>query len=207
MLRLYGTPNSTNVERVRLALAHKGLEVHHVDVPEDDRTDVIAVSGQDLVPVLVTNDEDEVVFDSLVILAWLEDKFPDPPLFPRDDPRRTEVRLFLEWFDRVWKLPPNGIAAELARSTPDAIRVEGLARRMSDCLVLFERLLTGRDHLMGDELTAADLAAFPFLKYGAGRAADDDGLFHRVLEEHGRLGDEHPRLRDWVARMDALPRA
>lgn len=207
VLRLYGTPFSTNVERVRLALAHKGLAVEHVEVPADDRSDVIAVSGQHLVPVLATERDEEVIFDSLVILAWLEDRHPDPPLFPREDPRRTEVRLFLEWFDRVWKLPPNAITAELEQLAPDAIRVEGFARRMRDCLMLFERLLQGRPYLMGDELTAADIAAFPFLKFAAGRDPGDDELFHRVLQEHQRLGSEHQNLRAWLERMETLPRA
>ena len=44
------------------------------------------------------------------------------------------------------------------------------------------------------------------MKYAARRDPDDDELFHRVLEQHQRLGDEHPRLADWIARVDALPR-
>ena len=53
MLRVYRIPYSTNVERVALALAHKGVEVDWVDVDPDDRTPVLAVSGQALVTVLV----------------------------------------------------------------------------------------------------------------------------------------------------------
>jgi glutathione S-transferase len=72
-------------------------------------------------------------------------------------------------------------------------------------LDLFERLLDGRDHLFGD-FSAADCAAFPFLKYGLGREPGDDELFHRVLEHFGRLDGDHPSLA-WIRRVDAQPRA
>ena len=53
MIELYRIPFSTNVERVALALAHKGLEAESIWVDPADRTIVSEVSGQDLVPVLV----------------------------------------------------------------------------------------------------------------------------------------------------------
>ena len=75
-------------------------------------------------------------------------------------------------------------------------------------LDLFERMLDGRDYLMGDEVSAADFAAFPFLKYAPDpELPDDDELFHRVLDDHQQLGDDHPRLTAWIERIDALPRA
>ena len=55
-LTLYRIPFSTNVERVALALAHKGVDVDWVDVDPDDRSPVVAISGQELVPVLVDGD-------------------------------------------------------------------------------------------------------------------------------------------------------
>src|SRR3954452_25195781 len=78
MLRLYRARFSTNVERVALALAHKGLEAESVVITYDDRSPVVEVSGQGLVPVLV--DGDEVIPDSVRILRHLEASWPDPPL-------------------------------------------------------------------------------------------------------------------------------
>jgi len=52
MLRLYRAPFSTNVERVALALAHKGLEVESMFISYEDRSLVEEVSGQGLVPVI-----------------------------------------------------------------------------------------------------------------------------------------------------------
>ena len=74
MLRLYRFRYSTNVERVALALAYKGLEVESVHVDPADRSTVRAVSGQDLVPVLV--DGDTVIADSTRILHHLEGAAP-----------------------------------------------------------------------------------------------------------------------------------
>lgn len=99
-LRLYRIPFSTNVERVALALAHKGLEVDSVVVESADRSEVVRVSGQELVPVLV--DGETVVSDSTAILEHLEERFPDQPLYPTDPARRAELRLFIDWFNRVW---------------------------------------------------------------------------------------------------------
>jgi glutathione S-transferase len=96
LIRLYRAPWSTNVERVALALAHKGLEVESVVIDYSDRSPVERVSGQPLVPVI--DADGEVVADSSRILRWLEERHPDPPLFPADPARRAEMGVFIEWF-------------------------------------------------------------------------------------------------------------
>ena len=204
MLLLYRARFSTNVERVALALAHKGLEVESVEITYEDRSPVLEVSGQPLVPVLV--DGDEVVPDSVRILHHLEARHPEPPLFPRDPARRAELDVFLQWFNEVWKVAPNAIEDELEGERPDRERVAALAARMRASLDLFEELLAGRDHLFGD-FSAADCAAFPFLKYAQLRDPADDELFHLVLEDHLRLDGGHPRLSAWIDRVNERPRA
>jgi glutathione S-transferase len=205
MLRLFRAPFSTNVERVALALAHKGLEAESVVISYEDRSPVVEVSGQGLVPVLV--DGDVVVPDSVAILRYVEEKWPDPPLFPSDPARRAELDVFLDWFHEVWKVAPNTIEEELERHDPDHARVKELAARMHDSLDLFDRLLDGRDHLFGDDLSAADCAVFPFLKYAKLRDPADDELFHRVLEDNLQLGGGYPRLSAWIDRVNERPRA
>ena len=205
MLRLFRAPFSTNVERVTLALAHKGLEVESVVISYEDRSPVIEVSGQGLVPVLV--DDDVVVPDSVAILRYVEEKWPDPPLFPRDPARRAELDVFLDWFNEVWKVAPNTIEEELEGDDPDQDRVRELGARMHDSLELFERLLDGRDHLFGDDLSAADCAAFPFLKYAKLRDPEDDELFHRILENNLQLGGAYSRVSAWIDRVNERPRA
>jgi glutathione S-transferase len=156
------------------------------------------------VPVLVAGDE--IVSDSPVIIDWLERRYPEPPLYPSDRARRAEVQLFVDWFNGIWKRPPNLIAAEEEKAQPDAARIAELARRIGESVAVFENLLDGRDYLFG-EFGVADVVAFPFLKYPAlGLPLGDDERFHAILVEHQPLAADSP-LRPWVERVDAHPRS
>jgi glutathione S-transferase len=151
-------------------------------------------------------DSGQVVYDSPRILRYLEDRHPDPALFPPEGAQRAEVDLFIEWFDRVWKLAPNQIADELERSAPNEARVADLAAELDRHLDLFDGLLTDRQYMLRDALSAADFIAFPFLKYARGREPEDDELFHRLLDEHQGI-DGRAHLAAWIERIDGLPRA
>jgi len=198
MLRLYRFAYSTNVERVALALAYKGLEAESVAIDPADRSPLRELSGQDLVPVLV--DGDEVITDSTRILHHLERRFPDPPLFPAEPAARAEVEVFLDWFNRAWKREPNLIAEAIERDGGGGEDVARWSARLQRRLELFEDLLTGRDYLFG-AFGASDCAAWPFLRYAVGIEPDDDELFHRVLHERMTLDERHPNLRAWIARV------
>lgn len=191
-LTVHRIPYSTNVERVALAAAHKGIAVDWVDHDPGDRSAIRALSGQDFVP--VAEIEGRVIADSPMILRELERLVPEPPLWPADPARRAEADVFVDWFNLVWKVAPNRMA-------------EGDAEVLRGSLERFEALLTGRDFLLGDAFGIADVIAFPFLKYAAGISADDPDRFHHVLAEHLALGPGHPRLRGWIGRCDGLPRA
>ena len=203
MIRLFRADWSTNCERVALALARKGLEVESVVIEYSDRSAVVGVSGQGLVPVIV--DGGEVVFDSTRIIRHLEERYPDPPLFPAEPARRAETGVFIEWFNEIWKPVANEMEAELERSDPDGERVDALAAALARHLDLFERLLSDRPYLLGEDVLAADFIPFPFLKYAAGRDPADTELFHRLLDEHQSI-DGRPNLAAWIERIDALPR-
>ena len=108
-MRVLRIPFSTNVERVALAAAHKGVPIDWVDVAPDDRSPVVELSGQPLVPVLDAGDG-EVVVDSMAIVARLEELAPEPALWPAAAARRAEVDVFVDWFKLGWKGPPNRLA-------------------------------------------------------------------------------------------------
>lgn len=208
MIRLYRFDYSTNVERVALALAHKKLACESVRIDPRNRAPVRAVSGQDLVPVIVDHDHgDKVVFDSMVIVRYLEETYPQEPLYPSDPARRAEMDVFIEWFNRVWKRPPNLIYDELQKSAPDAAKMDAWGAEMLGWLSVFENMLAGRDYLMGGAFQAADCCAFPFLKYALTIEPADDHLFHKILVERMPLGGKYPRLTAWIRRVDQRPRA
>ena len=194
-MRVYRVPFSTNVERVALGLAYKGLVVEWVDVPTGDRSEVVRVSGQELVPVL--DDDGRVVTDSEAILRYLEGRNPEPPLWPRKPARRAEADVFVDWFNRLWKRAPNLIAAGHDPSK--------YGPRITAALDLFESLLDGRDYLLG-KFGIADVIAFPFVKYAADANAEDDEPFHQILRGWQPIAGR-PRVEAWIGRVDEMPRA
>jgi glutathione S-transferase len=201
-LTLYRARFSTNVERVALTLALKGLSAESVWISYDDRSTVERVSGQPLVPVL--DYDGEILTESMDIVRELDRRHPEPPLYPADP---QEVLSFVGWFNSTWKGPPNQIEEELGKAEPDEALIPELERSMIESLDRFEGMLAGSDYLFGDTLTAADICAFPFLKFAAIHDPEDDELFHLILRDRQRDGRERPRLAQWITRMNALPRA
>ena len=155
---------------------------------------------------VVELDDGAVVCDSMQIVKVLEERFPAAPLYPADFAGRARTMRFIDWFNGVWKVAPNAIEVEISSPQPDVARIDVLAEAMAGALVVFERMLDGRAYLLGDEFSAADCAAYPFLKYAAWRDPADDELFHRVLDSYQQLGDDHPRLKGWIERVDERPR-
>jgi glutathione S-transferase len=192
VIQLYRAPWSTNVQRVTMALAHKGLGHDDVVISYDDRAPVIEVSAQPLVPVLVV--DGEVIADSMTIVARLEELAPDPPLYPSAPADRALLDVFVDWFNRVWKVEPNEIEA----GGPVAELAATMARRLD----MFEAMLADRDFLFRT-FSAADCCAYPFLKYAAGRAPADDEPFHQILDRHQSIAGR-PRLAAWIERVSAL---
>jgi glutathione S-transferase len=136
----------------------------------------------------------EVIADSMTIVARLEELAPDPPLYPSAPADRALLDVFVDWFNRVWKVEPNEIEA----GGP----VDELAATMARRLDMFEAMLADRDFLFRT-FSAADCCAYPFLKYAAGRAPADDEPFHQILDRHQSVAGR-PRLAAWIERVSAL---
>lgn len=202
-MRLHAIPFSTNVDRVALALARKGVAYERVDHAPADRAAIRALSGQDLVPVLEL-DDGRTLTESMDIVAWVDATWPQPPLYPTTAAARREVDGFVAFFDRVWKVAPNAIDAERRSAAPDLERLAAWGEQLRAWRHGFEALLAGRDFLLGDELGAADICAYPFLRFATSADPDDDDRFHGVLVEHLALDGAFPRLAGWIARMDSL---
>ena len=208
-MRLHAIPHSTNVARVALALGLKGIPLEAtVQHDPGDRAAVQRLSGQPLVPVLETGDG-QVLTDSMAIVAWIDATWPQPhPLYPADPAARREVEGFVTFFNHVWKVPPNAIEAEQSRPAPDRDRIAAWAAQLHGWQHGFDALLHGRPYLFGDAPGAADVCAYPFLRFATSSDPDDDDLFHGVLLEQLALRPgEHRRLAAWIDRMAELPRA
>lgn len=201
MIRVHRIPFSTNVERVALAAGHKEVEVKWVDHDPGERAAIEALSGQPLVP--VAEFDADVVRGSMRIVERLEAEHPEPPLYPADRGAAARTGIFISWFDRVWKGPPN--ALDVDGAPPDAGALRARAELWTGWIAAL--LGDGRPFLNGAKLGAADVCAFPFLKYVAvDPEPGDDERFHAILVELLRL-DPDAALERWARRVDALPRA
>jgi glutathione S-transferase len=204
VIQIYRAPWSTNCERVTLALGQKGLEAESIWIDYSDRSLVEEVSGQPLVPVV--DFDGEIVHDSTRILVRLEELYPEPSLYPDDPARHAEMDIFIEWFNDVWKRPPNEIERILGLPETDTHQIDELSELMNHWLDFFESLLDDRDYLFGENLSAADCIAYPFLKYADSRDPEDDELFHRILNEHQSVA-RRPNLSAWIERVARQPQA
>lgn len=98
-MRLHGYFRSSAAWRVRIALGLKGLGAehvsHHLRKGEQTAPDYLALNPQGLVPALVT-DDGHVLTQSLAIIEWLDETYPQPRLLPEDRLARARVRAFAQ---------------------------------------------------------------------------------------------------------------
>jgi maleylpyruvate isomerase len=97
-MKLHGYFRSSASYRVRIALNLKGLGAehlpHHLRKGEQRDPSYLAINPQGLVPTL--QQEDAVITQSLAIIEWLDETYPQPPLLPKDPLRRAHVRAFAQ---------------------------------------------------------------------------------------------------------------
>jgi glutathione S-transferase len=197
-VRLYSGPVSLFTAKVRIALAEKGAACERVEVGwslahryEPHHPDVVALNPKRQVPVLV--DGDVVVYDSTQILEYLEERLPEPPLYPQDRAgrarcRRLEAAADEQVFPAVWELIDAGLSAAAGRD--EARLARGRAALAAQHAVL-DAELGGREWLCGGQFTVADIATVVFVNAGAALG--------------GPPAAEHERLHAWLARAAARP--
>jgi len=164
-MKLYSGPLSLFSAKARIALAEKGLghELIQVGWSRENRylphhPEVVRLNPKRQVPVLV--DGDDVVYDSTLIAEYLEEKYPDPPLFPasieeRVRCRRQEAAVDEIWFPHIWDL-----IEAVFYPTDDPDVAERAAAAQSELGRLYEDLdrdLAGREFYC-DRFSVADIA-------------------------------------------------
>ncbi len=162
----------TDIEshRVRIVLAEKGInvELHYVDadnLPED----LIDVNPYNTVPTLI--DRDLVLFTAPVIMEYLDERFPHPPLMPVDPVSRARCRLMLYRIQRDWYNLVDRVAAG-----DDKAKTE-----LRDGLTLVAPVFQQKPFFMSDEITLMDCTLAPLLwrlsSYGIELPVQAKGVF------------------------------
>mgnify|MGYP000906990729 CR=1 FL=1 len=197
-MQLYAGPLSLFSGKVRIALAEKGIPYEHVVVPfgrasgySPKHPRVLAVNPKAQVPVLV--DGDLEIYDSTVILEYLEDRYPDPPLYPRSPGARARCRQAEAASDEILFPHVLTLIREVFYASPGAGDEVAIAAAREAIAAIASRLdgeLGSRDYVCG-EFTVADIAYFLTFGFAAGLGAEPD----RRLQH----------LAAWTARLAARP--
>ncbi|MCU0760494.1 MAG: glutathione S-transferase N-terminal domain-containing protein [Steroidobacteraceae bacterium] len=100
-MTLFSAPHDAWSHRTRIVLAEKGVPIEVIDVePGRLPEDLLDLNPYHSVPTLV--DRDLVLYDSRVIMEYLDERFPHPPLMPVDPVSRAQSRLMLHRLERDW---------------------------------------------------------------------------------------------------------
>jgi glutathione S-transferase len=186
-MRLYDLDHSPFAARVRMALYAKGLTTAVAPPPGGARSaEYRAINPLGLVPALML-DDGTLIPESEVIVEYLEDRFPAPPLRPAAPEPRARARLLARLADEHLA-PPLKQLFEIAKAGggPDSAAAPRAA--VDRALAHIERNLAGGSHALGDALTTADCALVPLLFFVARSAR-----MHAALFAGGPFA-RHPRL-------------
>ncbi len=154
---IHGFETSNNF-KVRIALGFKSIPYTFQTIDRADRTEIHRISGQYLTPVMVHGDR--VLFDSAAILRYLEANFPGPPLFGTSMAEQWAIE-DLEMFARHTLAGPmvEIVHHRVSGGTVDDAMQERLAVAFGEAAGTLVRRLAGREWLVGESMTAADVTA------------------------------------------------
>ena len=186
-MKLHGYFRSSASYRVRIALNLKGLGAehlpHHLRKGEQRDPAYLAINPQGLVPTL--QDGSTTITQSLAIIEWLEETYPEPPLLPKDPLRRAKVRAFaMALACDIHPVQNLKVLARLRELGLPEQQVTGWAAWVNrEGLAACEALIEGEagPYCFGDAPTMADLCLVPQLS-NARRFGVDLDAFPRLLK-------------------------
>ncbi|MBB70977.1 MAG: stringent starvation protein A [Legionellales bacterium] len=156
VMTLFSDPMDVYCHQVRIVLAEKGVNVEVFDVlPEDKPEDLIDLNPYNSVPTLV--DRDLVIYQASIIMEYLDERFPHPPLMPvypvaRAEHRRTMYRVENDLYGLVNTIQ-NGTdkKADIAR------------KQLEDSLITLAPVFDHNPYFLSEEFTLVDCCLAPLL--------------------------------------------
>lgn len=174
-LKLYHYWRSSSAWRVRWALAHKGIECEMQAVNllngENESAEHLARNPLGFVPVLEflgeTNPKKRYLSESVAIIEWLDENFPNAPLYPKDSYLRARTRALIEVINAGTQ-PLQNIPAQTYYAPTDSPEDTEKKKKwtqhwIQNGLAAYDKLCaeTCGTFSMGNELTAADIFLVP----------------------------------------------
>lgn len=201
-MKLIGTLTSPYTRKARIVLAEKKIDYEFViDSPNAENTSVPTYNPLARVPVLVL-DDDTAIFDSPVIVEYLDNLSPNNKLYPQPNRERIEVKRWEALSDGLMDaavgIRMESLRAEAQRSTA---WIEREHKVIDDALAMMERELGDRHWCMGTPFTFADVAVGCALGYLDFRFPDIDWR-----ARHANLERLQEKLMQRPSFIDTAPR-
>ncbi|KQM31236.1 glutathione S-transferase family protein [Sphingomonas sp. Leaf10] len=189
-MKIYGSTISPFVRKAVVFAEEKGLAVELIPTAPGDTTPAFrAISPFGQIPAMV--DDDFALADSSAIIAYLEAKHPDPVLIPADAQARGRTIWFDELADTVIfatgrTMLFNRVVGPLFRGVPgDAAAADAAERDQWPAILAYlEQAVTGRDFLVGDGFTLADIAVTSALASSLHATAPIEAAGHPELARY-----------------------
>jgi glutathione S-transferase len=195
-ITLYHDVPSTNSDRVKIALAEKGLAWEGVRISlakrEQKNPEFLKLNPYGKIPVLV--EDGKVLFESCIINEYLDEKYPNPSLMPKDFWARGRARILVDYAINYLHEPYWALRGEnMMKKTPAERDQKIIAEKRAELLQKLQYLeleLADKPYMLG-EFSLVDIDIFP--------------RFPR-METFGVMPSPSlPRLNAWYERMKQRP--
>lgn len=156
-MTFYSDPASQYSHRVRIVLAEKGVAVDIKDVDPDEMPPEIAdINPYNSLPTLV--DRDLTLFEHYVMMEYLDERFPHPPLLPVYPVARAESRQYMARIQRDWCDKVDVIVAAKSKDSVTKARKE-----LRESLLAIAPLFDEKPFFMSEDFTLVDCCVAPIL--------------------------------------------
>ena len=154
-MTLFSDPTDAWSHRTRLVLAEKSVNIDYIDVQHGNLPeDLLDLNPYNSVPTLV--DRELVLYDSRVIVEYLDERFPHPPLMPVDPVTRAQYRLYLYRIERDWYSLAEKVVAGTDRKLANRAR-----KALQDSIVSTAEVFAAKKFFLSDEFSLVDCSIAP----------------------------------------------
>jgi len=156
-MTLFSDSSSQYSHRVRIVLAEKGVTVDIEDIDANNVTqEILEANPYGTLPTLV--DRDLALYESKVVMEYLDERFPHPPLLPVYPVARAQSRLWIHRVERDWCNLVDTIIAN-----PEASESAAARKEFQESLVSISDIFTEMPFFMSEEFTLVDCCLAPML--------------------------------------------
>ena len=156
-MTLFSRPTCLHSHRTRLVLAEKSINIDIVNVDGPDLPeDLMDLNPYHTVPTLV--DRDLVLYDSRVIIEYLDERFPHPPLMPVDPVTRAQFRLALFRIEKDWYAIAEQFEDDAEKKAPAKAK-----KMLKESILASAELFEAKQFFLSDEFSLVDCTIAPIL--------------------------------------------